>query len=281
MTTVNSFFEAIHIHGLAESRYACYVDEEIRLPPPDWPSFYTRISTAQGRAAADEAFERWERLHRMRDFAAAIKPIAVGMQALARLGDGMVEVVSRGRPQGDSYPKINRHSEGVSTAILINPEWPICPCGTLPGMDIFCRKYGSLQLRAITFQVEMVRDRQGVRNEAQLGLVLPRRGFPGMVEANEYVVLTIETSGRTNGHVFRTGGAIEDGVRQTIGAAQAAVAGSPRDPSLSKTRSSYGGGTIDGALGFPGACAYLADHIGLLGPYLSSLAGRLSGEHRH
>lgn len=185
----------------------------------------------------------------------SLESTARGLNALAQARSPLVKSCW---PE-EGFLKDARATRRTHMVAMFNTGAPTVPG---PGPNIFGRS-GELGLKAILLEVCIDYDEKllGV-----LHLVLPERVISGNdATARRFVVIHIDTLGDAQERIFQLGGISEDQYfRQKLGLCENLA-----NPYVVETAT---GGSQCQYLGFPGAHAYLAEHLPALGKYLSQLA---------
>lgn len=246
--------------GLLRSRYG---DHTKALVSAD-ELWYTRAAAKEGKAAADRQLSERDTRERMRDFAAGILPVALGMLDLTYDNPKAAQVVPIDPARRPPFPYCHGIPGVSRMVVLVNPRLPYVLSGPLTDADDFAPG-GRLGLKAVTLQAGISSSGAPM---AQLNLVLPQRGVdPVDMYVGAFTVVSIDLEGFTRPETF-TPRLYGDG---PLGYALG-LTGS--DKAIDWRR---GGSTsLDGGVGFPGATNYLADALPRLGAYFTTLAERLA-----
>lgn len=248
--------------GQLTSRYGQFLRERI-LTGDTW---YTRADRDHGHEVAESQLREWERGRRYRDFAAAILTTATGMHDMAKMdAQGKHATLRVHKNDGHRFPHISDLAGDGQLFTVVNTCGPGCGCHQPEGSAIW-GPHGTLGLKAVCLVVGPSRR----RGETTVTLLLALQG---------------RSSGRTSnadGHVFCL--INREGYLDTRSYSASLLPGAYLQYQLGLAEredllrvNSCGGGDIDNGIGFPGATTYLADHLPLLGTYLSKLAAAVKG----
>ncbi|TSC83256.1 MAG: hypothetical protein G01um101419_86 [Parcubacteria group bacterium Gr01-1014_19] len=241
-------------------------------------SFYGRTKAEKGVEAAEALLGLVVVRGKLREFAGSLKPIVQGLRAFAE-ADAKTKTSNKNvhlinDPKELRYP-VDYDLRNITDAKMIvafNPEIWACSCNPMPGVDAWHRN-AALKLQAVVIQFSET------RNFLELDLVFDPRKRPEQpsrsnkeIFVDEFVVLNISQ----DGHVHPKGERMQVWscffLLHSLGMFE-------KDRFLSIASSS--GGSIEDALGFPGADDYLAKHIGELGGYFEAVARALGEKHNH
>ncbi len=241
-------------------------------------SFYNRTKKERGEQAAEAELEEAVASRKLREFSASLKPIVQGLRAFAAADANTKNSNKNVNLIGDlkelRYP-VDYDLRNIADAkmiVVFNPEVWACSCEPISGMDAWHR-HADLKLQAVILQFSET------FNLLKLDLVFeskkkyerpPRKDYE--VSIDEFVVINIGQDGLIHPRGESMMALSYCLLLHTLGMFE-------KDRFLSIESSS--GGSIENALGFPGATDYLAKHIGELGAYFKEAAERLEGNHKH
>jgi hypothetical protein len=260
-TDVERLLRSLLASGYLRSQYDRYVNTEIRTGSR---TFYTRIAEELGSDAAESALRDWNAVHRLSDYANVIEPVARGMLAMAAINTQKKYVsVLDNNPRTKIF---NYSMPGPSRIVLVNAPAPGCGCTQPPNWEIFGPD-GRLGLKAVVLYFN-----HNDPGATGLGIILPARNTQASAVGRcGFTVAQITSSGRTDTATFLPQAPDEHFLMKLLG----------QHPGYPRVGCSFFGGHFDDGVGFPGATDYLANHLPKLEAYLTELARKLSGGHRH
>ncbi len=219
-------------------------------------SFYKRELQNNGRESAEKLLDDVIRRRNLREFSAAIEPIAVGMRDIvssAEETDTYSSVVNG--DSASSFSPVFFDSDTVSVVVVYGlPQHKGCGC-TQPDEEEVFGQCGTLPLKAL-----LLIESSGGNHK--LYLVFPMRDdLVGVVERG-FASVSIRRDGGVDGIDLVSHMTTDSLLQYKLGIVFA-------DQALRVSSSS--GGSLDYRLGFPGAERYLLEHLPRLGPYYNGL----------
>lgn len=253
--------------GHAQSRYT----QALEIERAQGFTPYGKAYKSGDHAAAHGILEERQRLTREVDYAAGIEPVVKGMLALAGAQNGKYAETAEITPETpfQGCVQINTPSKLVA---VFNPEDLGRGCPSTVDSDVF-GYYGSLNLRAVTFQVGWNEALQATL--AALTLILPVSDRSVAEGGSDSGFSTIEI--RSDGHTNASGQVAEVKCDTYF---RYALGLTPLSDVLTRT-SGVNGATFDARAGFPGATEFFAQALPRLGNYLVATAAKLDASHTH
>lgn len=239
-----------------------YLDE---FRNSEYPNFYTQALEAEGEEVAEARLLDWAKTMCDQRVADALAPIITSLSQLLEVEHRNIEVKRFDKPEHPILPFPYKSSEHTFAIAVTNPEVPGCGCAQAKGADKFSL-WGELGITSFVVIIDPLKPEYN-----SLVLMLPLRDIKkGNENRHGFVTVSLSRDGKM--------GSTSNELFFYKGAAEHLAFGGDEKPY--RVWGSQGGGPCD-YVGFPGAQEYITSSLGELDVYLSDVAEKLSGQHKH